>query len=167
MADFPKLLESTATIRFQDCDPFNHLNNTNYIPYFLNAREDQVLDAYDLDIYGIALKKGLTWLVITTKIAYFNPAMLMEEVIIESQLINYSEKDITVEMRMFNEEKSHLKAFIWMTFIHFNLKKNSVENHSKEYLDLFEKAVFPVEQKMFDERHAALGQVKNMAEKAK
>jgi acyl-CoA thioester hydrolase len=28
-----KELESTAVIRFQDCDPFGHLNNARYIDY--------------------------------------------------------------------------------------------------------------------------------------
>ena len=30
------------TVRFQDCDPFGHLNNARYIDYFLNARQDQI-----------------------------------------------------------------------------------------------------------------------------
>lgn len=40
--DPPKELESIAVARFQDCDPFSHLNNARYIDYFLNAREDQL-----------------------------------------------------------------------------------------------------------------------------
>ena len=27
MKELPNILESTKKIRFQDCDPFNHLNN--------------------------------------------------------------------------------------------------------------------------------------------
>jgi acyl-CoA thioester hydrolase len=30
------ILESKAIIRFSDCDPFNHLNNSSYINYFFN-----------------------------------------------------------------------------------------------------------------------------------
>ena len=32
-------LQSTVKIRFQDCDPFNHLNNAAYLNYFVNARD--------------------------------------------------------------------------------------------------------------------------------
>ena len=47
----PTELESTAVIRFQDCDPFGHLNNARYIDYFLNARQDQIAAAYGLALY--------------------------------------------------------------------------------------------------------------------
>ena len=46
----PQLLESSHLIRFPDCDPFNHLNNARYLDYFINAREDQVWDAYGINI---------------------------------------------------------------------------------------------------------------------
>ena len=38
--------ESKVAIRFQDCDPFAHLNNAKYIEYFINAREDHLIQAY-------------------------------------------------------------------------------------------------------------------------
>ena len=49
MNTLSKILESKVKIRFQDCDPFNHLNNAAYINYFINAREDQILENYHLD----------------------------------------------------------------------------------------------------------------------
>jgi len=36
-----KILQSTYQVRFQDSDPFRHLNNARYLDYFVNAREDQ------------------------------------------------------------------------------------------------------------------------------
>jgi len=45
-----KLLTKLVKIRFQDCDPFNHLNNSKYIDYFINTREDQLLEYYGLEI---------------------------------------------------------------------------------------------------------------------
>ncbi|WP_192348725.1 hypothetical protein [Algoriphagus sp. Y33] len=40
ISTFPveKIPESNSVIRFQDYDPFNHLNNARYIDYFINAR---------------------------------------------------------------------------------------------------------------------------------
>ena len=50
MKDVPKVLESNMKIRFQDCDPFNHLNNAAYLNYFMNAREDHLIENYGIDI---------------------------------------------------------------------------------------------------------------------
>ena len=46
-----KILSTKIKIRFQDCDPFNHLNNAKYIDYFLNVREDQILENYNIDAF--------------------------------------------------------------------------------------------------------------------
>ncbi len=43
MKQLKKIIESKVKIRFPDCDPFNHLNNSKYIDYFINAREDQLI----------------------------------------------------------------------------------------------------------------------------
>ena len=49
----PAVLRSTAIIRFQDCDPLQHLNNAKYFDYFFNAREDQVPKLYGLEIIDL------------------------------------------------------------------------------------------------------------------
>ena len=36
----PKELESEVVARFQDCDPFGHLNNARYMDYFINIPAD-------------------------------------------------------------------------------------------------------------------------------
>ena len=65
LATLPKELDTLATVRFQDCDPFGHLNNARYVDYFMNARTDQVLEAYNLQI----MKAGQTesWVVNKSK----------------------------------------------------------------------------------------------------
>ena len=75
MADLERTPTSIARIRFQDCDPFNHLNNGRYTDYFLNAREDHLLEHYGLDIYTIARTTGLAWVVSESHIAYLKPAV--------------------------------------------------------------------------------------------
>lgn len=144
---------STKTkIRFQDCDPFNHLNNSKYIDYFLNAREDQLIEHYSLDVYEEASKNGISWVVGSNQIMYINPAENMEEVIIESQLIKYSSRNLTVEMTMWNESKTQIKALIWVNFVHFNLMTKKAHTHEQRFIELFEKVVFPVEQDSFEAR---------------
>ncbi|MFD2823855.1 acyl-CoA thioesterase [Lacinutrix iliipiscaria] len=152
MKNLPKLLESKAKIRFQDCDPFNHLNNGSYINYFMNHREDELVSKYDIDIYKMANTIGKSWVSSSNQITYIRPALLMETVIIESQLINYTTSDLYVEMRMYNANKSQLKAVIWSGFTHFNLLKLSREQHTDELMKLFQSVHSPIDAKTFEER---------------
>ena len=143
---------SLMTVRFQDCDPFNHLNNGRYVDYFLNAREDHLLEHYALDIYKVARETGLSWVVSTNQIAYLRPAFLMERVLIESQLIAFGPRFVQVELRMWNMAHDELKAFCWMTFVHYDLRINKAAAHSDHYLELFRLLHLPVEADDFNAR---------------
>ncbi|WP_321495155.1 thioesterase family protein [uncultured Desulfobacter sp.] len=35
-------MKAIQRVNFEDCDPFSHLNNANYIRYFITAREEQL-----------------------------------------------------------------------------------------------------------------------------
>lgn len=162
MNSLPKILESKATIRFQDCDPFNHLNNSSYLNYFMNHREDQLIDVYDIDIYKMARKIGKSWVVGTSQIAYIKPAFLMEKVTIQSQLLHFTDSELYVEMRMYNEDKSQLKAILWSSFVHFNLLKQQRETHTEDFMSLFKTIKNPLEVHTFEER---LKSIKNPVQK--
>jgi len=154
MKELPKVLESKTKIRFQDCDPFNHLNNAAYLDYFMNAREDQVIDNYGIDVYKMAQKEGKSWVVGDNQISYLRPAFLMEDVVIESRLLNYDESRIKVELRMLNANKTETKAIMWSTFVHFNLVQQKKEVHSEDIMNLFESVVNPIEEEVFESRIA-------------
>ena len=156
MNESEKVLRSAAMIRFQDCDPYQHLNNANYLHYFINAREDQVRQHYGIDIYKMAKEDGVSWMVTQNQIAYFRPAMLVENVIIETQLIRFTEKTVTVEMRMWNESQTELKSVLWSVFIYVSLKSKSAINHSEELMNLFKSVWNPVEDAIFENRVAAI-----------
>ncbi len=147
-----KKLESTVKIRFQDCDPFNHLNNAAYFNYLINAREDQIIDAYDLDVYRHGQQTGKSWVVSSHKIAYIKPAQLMEKVHITSQLIHFGEKHLLVEMSMWNITKSELKATLWSSFVYFDIRKATIAIHSPELMNIFKDVVLPLEIYDFDNR---------------
>lgn len=144
---------SRSKIRFQDCDPFNHLNNARYIDYFLNARADQVLEHFDIDIFG---GSGFTWLVGSNQIAYFKPAFLNEAVTIETQIIDYSENSLVVEMRMYDDPKTHLKSVLWVTSIPISLKTQRVSPHDERLMKLFEENVIVLNEKTFEDRRKQL-----------
>ncbi|MEL6561964.1 MAG: acyl-CoA thioesterase [Bacteroidota bacterium] len=147
-----KVLKSIRTIRFQDCDPFNHLNNAKYLDYFINAREDQLIKEYNLDVFKLAATEGKSWVIASNQIAYFRPALLMEEVLIETQLIDFTEKSLLVEMRMWDVEKTHMKALLWARFTHFDLKNLRPLSHLKHYGDLFSEVKLPVGETTFEGR---------------
>lgn len=152
MKELPKVLKSNARIRFQDCDPFNHLNNAAYLNYFTNAREDQINENYGIDIYKMAKELGVSWVVGSNQIAYINPAFLMEEIVIESQLLNYNPTSLFVELRMWNNDQTKIKAIMWSRFVHFNLIKQRREKHSDQIMKLFERVHLPIDTLRFEDR---------------
>lgn len=155
MSDLPSVLESTVKIRFQDCDPFNHLNNAAYINYLINAREDQVVEKYGLDIYKIAKTEGKSWVVASNQIAYLKPAFLMEKVVVQSQLVQYTESQLRVEFRMLTEDKSEVKAVMWSDLVYFNFMTKKRDTHSEYFSDLFASVVAPIKETIFEDRISA------------
>ncbi|NQX81559.1 MAG: acyl-CoA thioesterase [Flavobacteriaceae bacterium] len=146
------ILSTTTKTRFQDCDPFNHLNNAKYLDYFLNAREDQVLEKYNLDMYKEATQNNLGWVVASHQISYLKPVKTSETLIIESQLISYDSSSIKLEMRMYNKDKSELKAFLWMHNIHISVNSGSIKRHSDYFMNLFMDAKMEIEENSFEKR---------------
>jgi len=156
MQEIQNVLESRTKVRFQDCDPFNHLNNAAYLNYFMNAREDQLIDDYGIDIYKMARKEGKSWVVGSNQIAYLKPAFLMEEVVIQSQLLQFGDSQLLVELRMLNSDKTEIKAIMWSTFVHFNLLQQKREIHSEELMELFKSVVNPSTELSFEQRISAV-----------
>jgi acyl-CoA thioester hydrolase len=76
----------------------------------------------------------------------------METVVIESQLIKFDNKNLLVEMRMYDESKSHLKSIIWSGFAHFNLLTQKREIHVTDLMQLFENVSKSVDVRTFEAR---------------
>ncbi|MBC8045989.1 MAG: acyl-CoA thioesterase [Fimbriimonadaceae bacterium] len=137
MTEKQKIVHSEYIVRFSDCDPFNHLNNSKYIDYFLNAREDQLMQFYNFNVYEHAMKAGCGWVVGQHEIAYLKPVNTMETVLIESLVLRWAEKDILVEFHMWNKEKTKLKAIMWTKFFYFNFATQKSELHTEELTKQF------------------------------
>lgn len=161
MNDVKKVLESSMKIRFHDCDPFNHLNNSRYIDYIMTARGDQLIDNYGLDIYRIAREQGVGWVTAQTQISYLTPAFLMEDVSIQTQLLSYSEKSLLVEAIMWNPNKTHVKAVMWAKLVHYNLAKQKSHLHGEELMKFFGQIVNPLSTEVnFEERVKIINKLK-------
>ncbi len=125
---------SYYTVRFGDCDLFAHLNNARYIDYFLNAREDHLKEAYNIDLTDY-YKQGISWLVGSHQITYLRPAGYNEKVFISSTLIQAGADSLLVEMIMTDEKQSHLKSFLWTKFIAINVQTGRKENHPEGFME--------------------------------
>jgi thioesterase-3 len=157
-----KILKTKRKVRFQDCDPFNHLNNSKYLEYFINVREDQIAESYNLDIFNYMKATRLSWVVASNQISYLKPAFTMETVLIESQLIQYTDTLLLVEMKMWNETETELKAILWIKFIPYNIQTKKAANHSDDLMKLFQSVVLPVDQSIFEHRYLEIIQnIKN------
>lgn len=153
----PRRLESTAVIRFSDCDPFAHLNNSRYLEYLLNAREDQMALNYQFSPYQLVKKTGVTWLMTEHRIAYLRPAAMNETVAIRSHITRWGPKDMTLEVVMSDAGKDSVKALLWSVCVHFNVKTMRTEAHSQELNDFFQPLEDPLEgAPSFEERCAQL-----------
>lgn len=128
-------LKTFYKIKFSDCDPFKHLNNSGYIDYMLNAREDHLFEFHNISMTGL-YEKGSGWMVSKHEITYLNSAYYNENVCIQSGLIKFGNDSLLVEMSMWDEDQKQLKALLWTKFIHINLKTNKRDKHPDWFIEL-------------------------------
>jgi YbgC/YbaW family acyl-CoA thioester hydrolase len=160
MSELKKVLESSIKIRFHDCDPFNHLNNSRYLDYIMTARGDQLIDNYNFDIYQLLREQNIGWVMAQTQISYLAPAMVMEEVVIQTQLLSCTERSLHMEAQMWSQNKSSLKAVMWAKLVHFNLKTQKSHAHNESLMTFFRNIENPLSQTLtFDERIKTLKQI--------
>lgn len=153
MALLKKILESNIRVQYQDCDPFDHLNNSRYIDYMMAARTEQLLENYDFNTAEIAQTQCIGWVSAQTQISYLFPTVWMEVVNIETRLITYSNSSLLVEAVMRNEDKTYIKAIMWAKLVHFNIKAQHSLKHSEELMNFFGQIHYPIEgNPTFEER---------------
>jgi len=135
--------ESIVKVRFQDCDPFGHLNNARFIDYFLNARQDQLAQHYNLSTYEANDPARASWVIRQTHIAYLQPVPAMTDVLIRTRLINYTETSLVVEGLMLDREARHLKAIVWFEFVYVSLANGRPLSQPAELMELFRAVLVP------------------------
>ncbi len=133
-------LKTFYTIRFNDCDPFNHLNNSCYFDYMLNAREDHIKEFYGMSLADF-YQKDFGWVVGSHEIVYLHPAVYNERVCIKSSLIELTQEYLLLEMVMTNHNSTHLKAVLWTKFVGVNIKTQRRENHPADFQAFAESVV--------------------------
>lgn len=135
-------MQTFYVVRFNDCDPFGHLNNSKYIDYMLNAREDHLANFHNIELLDFH-KQGFGWVVSNHEIQYIRPAAYNEKVGIMSDLIEAGDSHLLVEMRMYDESLKVLKSILWTRFTCINMKTFRKEKHSDGFMKVAESMVIP------------------------
>ena len=128
-------------IRFQDCDPLGHLNNTRYIDYFYNTRMDHLLKFYNFDIYQSMKDTGNAWVVRQNIIQYLVPALFNERVLIQTCLHQTGKSGLTMEAVMFRPDREEIKAVLWGEFMYVNMEKGKPVRHEPLLQELLDAVV--------------------------
>ncbi|SNS15025.1 acyl-CoA thioester hydrolase [Belliella buryatensis] len=132
---YPKETESRVVIRFQDCDPLQHLNNAKYFDYFFNAREDQVPKLYGVEMIDFIQKYKAAWVVYNHNISYVRPAKVGEWVRIRSRILWHNHNTVVVEYYMTDDTQKELKTLLWTTMRYVTVKEGKSTDHSGAVLE--------------------------------
>lgn len=125
---------SKDKIRFTDCDMFGHLNNSRYLDYLINAREDHLKDFYNFD-FNEYYKNDLAWVIGSHEIVYIRPAVFNEIVTIQSSLLDFDVNFLHVETIMMDEGLNQIKAVMWSKLIPVNLKTGKKISHDSKFME--------------------------------
>lgn len=137
------ILQSDYVVRFSDCDPFQHLNNSKYVDYFLNAREDHLRSAYNIDLAVLA-SQGQAWVVKNHTISYLRPAFYNEPISIQSMLLGVTEDTLLLEMIMLDRDKKQLKAIMHTEFVSISPGNGKRCQHTPEFFEFLKDKVLPI-----------------------
>lgn len=125
---------SKDKIRFTDCDMLGHLNNSRYLDYLINAREDHLKDFYNFD-YQEYFKNDLAWVFTGHEIAYIKPAIYNEIVTIQSTLLQLDLDQLHLETIMMNEAQNQIKAVMRSKLVPISLKTGRKVQHNPAFME--------------------------------
>ena len=132
---YPRQTESRTVIRFQDCDPLQHLNNAKYFDYFFNAREDQVPKLYGVEMMDFIRKYNAAWVIYNHNISYVRPAKVGEWVRIMSRVLWFNENTVVLEYYMTDDSEKELKTLLWTTMRYVSISDGKSTDHTGSILD--------------------------------
>lgn len=127
-------------VRFQDCDILGHLNNSRYLDYFLNAREDHLEQFYKTDL-NYFVSKGFAWVVSNHEIHYLKSALYNERITIRTTLIHHSNTELFLEYAMYDETQKVLKALMWSRLVCVDVRSGKKAEHNEEFTNFFSSLV--------------------------
>ena len=129
-----KTPSSVSKIRFSDCDMFGNVNNSRYLDYLLDAREDHLKHSHGFDAQKY-YQNDLGWVVGNHEISYLKPAVYNEMVKIQSTLLLVENDHLVYESIMMNEQETHLKTIMRTKMIPINIKTGKRVEHQSDFME--------------------------------
>jgi acyl-CoA thioester hydrolase len=154
---------SNFRIRFQDCDPFGHLNNARYMDYFLEARFEHLREHYDLNVHEFGAREGKSWVVTGSRLAYVEPVRVDETVRIVTRLILVGPNRIHNEGVMYDASGERLKSLAWIQYAFVDIHSGRLARHAPEQLRWLQSLIYsegPDTYEDFDRRARMLRQTR-------
>ncbi len=139
-------------VRFKDCDPMGHLYNSRYIDYLLEAREQQLYEQYQFDLFDYLQNHQKAWVIIKHEILYLKEALVNEHINLDSDLLEFDSRKLTVEYKMWDSSCTRLKAIMWTQFFHIDLTIKKSVDHDSNLMLLLQQMHHPIEEKNLQER---------------
>lgn len=133
---------SFARIRFQDCDPFGHLNNARYMDYFLEARSEHLRETANFDFYEYGSSSGKSWVVSKVETQYLEPVKQNDVVKIVTRLIKLTPATIHNEYLLLDKEGNRLKAVLRAQLSFIDLQKGRPVRHDQEMMSFLGSFIF-------------------------
>lgn len=133
-----KTIEAHMVIRFQDCDPLRHLNNSKYFDYYFNAREDRMMEVYGLNYADVFTTFQTGWVAYNHNISYIRPALPGEWVRIMSNVIYYNEDTVVTEFYMTDDSRKELKNVLWTTSKYIDVLTGKRTPHQEQIMNYLE-----------------------------
>lgn len=132
---------SIHLVHTSDCDIMGHLNNTQYLTYFINAREAHLLQAYNMKLSDY-FAQGIGWVIGNHEIYYVRPVKHNEHVRITTALIQMSDAHLLVESRMTDEHGLSLKSILWTRYVPVNIQTGRKEKHPEAFMEFAKGILF-------------------------
>ncbi len=127
-----KVTETRVVIRFQDCDPLQHLNNAKYLDYFFNARSDQVTQMFGFNVTDVFRQFQGGWVVYNHNVSYIRPALPGEWVRIYTRLLAFTDDMQYVEYVMTDDEQTQIKCILWTTMVYVDVLSGKRKKHEPQ-----------------------------------
>lgn len=127
---------TTHKVRPDDIDMFNHVHNSVYLDYVLNARYEQ-MELY----YGMSMEKflamGFGWVVKTVQIDYKRPLGLGDNFSVETGIISINKKGCRITFNISNLKTNKISTSGWFDFVMIDLKSGKGVEVSEEMVRLY------------------------------
>ncbi|UTH75479.1 thioesterase family protein [Chromobacterium sp. IIBBL 290-4] len=122
-------------VRGYHLDLFGHVNNARYLEFLEEARWSLFEAQGNLDNF---LKSGLALAVVNINIDYRQPALMGDELLIETGVKSIGNRSAVIHQRVLQEANGKVVAEADVTFVIFDAKQNkalALEGALKEQLE--------------------------------